>query len=66
VLVNISVGGAIERAINFDDKVIMLSENGAKVVNVTIYTLESMGLELIANLGGNAEKGKNCTLASTI
>ena len=32
VLGNISVGGAIERAINFDDKVTMLSENGAKVV----------------------------------
>lgn len=34
VLGNISIGGAIERANNFADKVTMLSENGAKVVIV--------------------------------
>src|SRR5450756_1028084 len=34
VLGNISVGGAVERALNFSDKVSMLSENGAKLVLV--------------------------------
>ncbi|MEI6068702.1 MAG: protease Lon-related BREX system protein BrxL [Methylococcaceae bacterium] len=42
VLGNISVGGAIERAINFDDKVIMLSENGAKVVIVPMDNLSEL------------------------
>jgi ATP-dependent Lon protease len=39
VLGNISVGGAIERAINFEDKVTMLSENGAKMVVVPMDNL---------------------------
>ena len=39
VLGNISVGGAIERATNFSDKVTMLSENGAKVVIVPMDNL---------------------------
>lgn len=42
VLGNISVGGAIERAINFDDKVTMLSENGAKVVIVPMDNLSEL------------------------
>ncbi|MCF7889472.1 MAG: hypothetical protein K9L78_05055 [Victivallales bacterium] len=32
VLGNISIGGAIERTVNFSDKITMLSENGAKTV----------------------------------
>lgn len=39
VLGNISVGGAIERATNFTDKVTMLSENGAKTVIVPMENL---------------------------
>jgi len=42
VLGNISVGGAIERAINFEDKVTMLSENGAKVVIVPMDNLAEL------------------------
>ncbi|MEM7981707.1 protease Lon-related BREX system protein BrxL [Morganella morganii] len=39
VLGNISVGGAIERSINFADKITMLSENGAKTVVVPMDNL---------------------------
>lgn len=42
VLGNISVGGAIERSINFEDKVTMLSENGAKVVIVPMDNLQEL------------------------
>ena len=42
VLGNISVGGAIERATNFADKVTMLSENGAKVVIVPMDNLAEL------------------------
>jgi len=42
VLGNISVGGAIERAINFADKVSMLSENGAKTVIVPMDNLQEL------------------------
>nr|MBC8551113.1 ATP-dependent Lon protease [Candidatus Brocadiales bacterium] len=42
VLGNISVGGAIERVINFADKVSMLSENGAKVVIVPMDNLKEL------------------------
>ena len=42
VLGNISVGGAIERANNFADKVTMLSENGAKVVIVPMDNLAEL------------------------
>lgn len=42
VLGNISVGGAIERAINFADKITMLSENGAKSVIVPMDNLTEL------------------------
>jgi ATP-dependent Lon protease len=42
VLGNISVGGAIERSINFADKLTMLSENGAKTVIVPIENLSEL------------------------
>ena len=42
VLGNISVGGAIERAGNFADKITMLSENGAKVVVVPMDNLSEL------------------------
>ena len=42
VLGNISIGGAIERAINFADKVSMLSENGAKNVIVPMDNLNEL------------------------
>ena len=42
VLGNISVGGAIERAINFADKISMLSENGAKTVIVPMDNLKEL------------------------
>ncbi|MDM8554034.1 protease Lon-related BREX system protein BrxL [Desulfococcaceae bacterium HSG7] len=42
VLGNISIGGAIERAANFVDKVSMLSENGAKHVIVPMDNLSEL------------------------
>jgi ATP-dependent Lon protease len=42
VLGNISIGGAIERALNFADKVTLLSENGAKTVLVPMENLNEM------------------------
>ena len=42
MLGNISVGGAIERVINFADKVTMLSENGAKSVIVPMDNLTEL------------------------
>ena len=42
VLGNISIGGAIERTINFPDKVSMLSDNGAKTVIVPMDNLNEM------------------------
>lgn len=42
VLGNISIGGAIERALNFADKVTLLSENGAKTVLVPMDNLNEM------------------------
>lgn len=42
VLGNISVGGAIERAINLADKVTLLSENGAKTVIVPMDNLAEL------------------------
>jgi ATP-dependent Lon protease len=42
ILGNISVGGAIERAVNFPDKVTMLSENGAKTVIVPMDNLQEI------------------------
>lgn len=42
VLGNISIGGAVERALNFADRVSLLSENGAKTVLVPIDNLNEM------------------------
>ena len=42
VLGNISIGGAIERATNFSDRVTLLSENGAKTVLVPMDNLQEL------------------------
>ncbi|MDG4945717.1 protease Lon-related BREX system protein BrxL [Weeksellaceae bacterium KMM 9713] len=42
VLGNLSVGGAVERANNFADKITMLSENGAKTVIVPMDNLNEL------------------------
>jgi len=42
VLGNVSIGGAIERSLNFADKVTLLSENGAKTVLVPIENLNEL------------------------
>jgi ATP-dependent Lon protease len=42
VLGNISIGGAVERALNFADKVTLLSENGAKTVLVPMENLNEL------------------------
>jgi len=42
VLGNISIGGAVERSLNFADKVTLLSENGAKTVLVPMENLNEM------------------------
>lgn len=42
VLGNISIGGAVERSLNFTDKVTLLSENGAKTVLVPMDNLNEM------------------------
>jgi ATP-dependent Lon protease len=42
VLGNISIGGAVERSLNFADKVTLLSENGAKTVLVPIENLSEI------------------------
>jgi ATP-dependent Lon protease len=42
VLGNISIGGAIERALNFSDKVSMLSENGSKFVLAPMSNLNEL------------------------
>ena len=42
ILGNISIGGAIERSLNFSDKVSMLSENGAKLVLVPMSNLNEL------------------------
>jgi len=51
VLGNISIGGAIERAINFPDKVTLLSENGAKTVLVPIENVNEIPTLPTAILG---------------
>lgn len=51
VVGNISIGGAIERALNFNDRVSMLSENGAKNVLVPIDNLSEMTTLPAAILG---------------
>ena len=40
---NISIGGAIERANNFADRVSSLSENGAKIVLVPMLNMTEFG-----------------------
>jgi len=42
VIGNISIGGAVERSLNFADKVTLLSENGAKTVLVPMDNLNEM------------------------
>lgn len=42
VLGNVSIGGAIERALNFAEKVTLLSENGAKTVIVPMDNLSEI------------------------
>jgi ATP-dependent Lon protease len=54
VLGNISVGGAIERAINFADKITMLSENGAKSVVVPMDNLAELA-NVPATVLGNTD-----------
>ncbi|WP_435336872.1 protease Lon-related BREX system protein BrxL [Acinetobacter sp. LH3_13] len=54
VLGNISVGGAIERAINFADKITMLSENGAKSVVVPMDNLNEL-TNIPATVLGNTD-----------
>lgn len=54
VLGNISVGGAIERSINFADKITMLSENGAKTVVVPMDNLAEL-TNIPATVLGNTD-----------
>lgn len=54
VLGNISVGGAIERAINFADKITLLSENGAKSVVVPMDNLNELA-NIPATILGNTD-----------
>ena len=42
IIGNISIGGAVERALNFNDKVSLLSENGAKTVLVPMDNLSEL------------------------
>jgi ATP-dependent Lon protease len=54
VLGNISVGGAVERVINFADKVTLLSENGAKTVIVPMDNLNEL-TNVPASILGNTD-----------
>jgi ATP-dependent Lon protease len=54
VLGNLSVGGAVERAINFADKITMLSENGAKIVIVPMDNLNELA-NVPASVLGNTD-----------
>lgn len=51
VLGNVSIGGAIERSLNFADKITLLSENGAKTVLVPIDNLNEMTTLPVSILG---------------
>lgn len=51
VIGNISIGGAVERALNFSDRVSLLSENGAKTVLVPMDNLQEMASLPAAILG---------------
>lgn len=54
VLGNLSVGGAVERAVNFADKITMLSENGAKTVIVPMDNLSELA-NVPASVLGNTD-----------
>ena len=54
ILGNISIGGAIERANNFADKITMLSENGAKTVIVPMDNLTEL-TNVPASVLGNTD-----------
>ena len=54
ILGNISVGGVIERAVNFADKITMLSENGAKTVIVPMDNLTEL-TNVPASVLGNTD-----------
>lgn len=54
VLGNLSVGGAVERATNFADKITMLSENGAKTVIVPMDNLSELA-NVPATILGNTD-----------
>lgn len=54
VLGNISIGGAIERATNFSDRVSLLSENGAKTVLVPMDNLAELST-IPATILGNTD-----------
>ncbi len=54
VLGDLSVGGAIERSINFADKVTMLSENGARTVVVPMDNLTELA-NVPASVLGNTD-----------
>src|SRR5680860_349193 len=54
VLGNLSVGGAVERSINFADKITMLSENGAKNVIVPMDNLSELA-NVPASVLGNTD-----------
>jgi ATP-dependent Lon protease len=51
VVGNISIGGAIERSLNFADKISLLSENGAKTVLVPMDNLTELSTLPTAILG---------------
>ena len=54
VLGNLSVGGAVERVINFADKITMLSDNGAKTVIVPMDNLSELS-NVPASVLGNTD-----------
>lgn len=54
VLGSLSVGGAVEKAINFADKITMLSENGAKTVIVPMDNLNEL-TDVPASVLGNTD-----------
>jgi ATP-dependent Lon protease len=54
VLGNLSVGGAVERVINFADKITMLSDNGAKTVVVPMDNLNELA-NVPASVLGNTD-----------
>jgi ATP-dependent Lon protease len=51
VLGNISIGGAVERSLNFADKVSLLSENGAKIVLAPMDNISEIGTLPMSILG---------------